>query len=284
MNGAEGTEAAAGTGAEDMGGGLVADAMKAAEGAGQQKPEGQQAGQQAQTVSRPDGVPEKFWDDKAGTVRTDALVKAYADAERALHEKSNRSKDDPAPKDAADYWKDYKVPDALAKDVVLNTDDPLMQALGTWAHKHGIGKGALLELVNGGGDMPGALKIVADALPKPVDVKAELAKLGPDAQQITGTVGTWLAGMRRDGVLSMEEVRWLAEVGSDAFGARVLAKVRSSMLGTPMPLIAVPEGGGSREDYYARHRDPRYASDERFRRETEEMGARLFGGGVASGA
>lgn len=34
--------------------------------------------------ARPDGVPEKFWDPEAGTLRTDALLKSYLELERKL--------------------------------------------------------------------------------------------------------------------------------------------------------------------------------------------------------
>ena len=34
--------------------------------------------------SRPAGIPEKFWDDKAGQVRVDALIKSYLELERKL--------------------------------------------------------------------------------------------------------------------------------------------------------------------------------------------------------
>src|SRR5918996_1471106 len=35
-------------------------------------------------LSRPAGVPEKFWDGETGTVRTDALLKSYLEIERKL--------------------------------------------------------------------------------------------------------------------------------------------------------------------------------------------------------
>jgi hypothetical protein len=36
------------------------------------------------TAGRPAGVPEKFWDREAGTIRTDALLKSYVELERKL--------------------------------------------------------------------------------------------------------------------------------------------------------------------------------------------------------
>lgn len=37
-----------------------------------------------EVAPRPDGVPEKFWDPKAGALRTDALLKSYLELERKL--------------------------------------------------------------------------------------------------------------------------------------------------------------------------------------------------------
>lgn len=38
----------------------------------------------AEVAPRPEGVPEKFWDPKAGALRTDALLKSYLELERKL--------------------------------------------------------------------------------------------------------------------------------------------------------------------------------------------------------
>ncbi len=38
----------------------------------------------AAAIDRPEGVPEKFWDPNAGTVRTDALLKSYVELERRM--------------------------------------------------------------------------------------------------------------------------------------------------------------------------------------------------------
>jgi len=45
----------------------------------------------AEVTPRPEGVPEKFWDPKAGALRTDALLKSYRELERKL-----RAPDTPA--------------------------------------------------------------------------------------------------------------------------------------------------------------------------------------------
>ena len=41
-------------------------------------------------ASRPAGLPDKFWDEKAGQVRLDALIKSYSELEKKLSGLSNR--------------------------------------------------------------------------------------------------------------------------------------------------------------------------------------------------
>ena len=47
-------------------------------------PDPQAAATQETAASRPPGVPEKFWDAEAGTVRTESLLKSYVELERKL--------------------------------------------------------------------------------------------------------------------------------------------------------------------------------------------------------
>jgi hypothetical protein len=47
-------------------------------------PEADSAAANQPRLSRPAGVPEKFWDGETGTVRTDALLKSYLEIERKL--------------------------------------------------------------------------------------------------------------------------------------------------------------------------------------------------------
>lgn len=46
--------------------------------------------QNAATPGRPANLPEKFWDEKSGQVRVDALIKSYLDLERKLSSLSHR--------------------------------------------------------------------------------------------------------------------------------------------------------------------------------------------------
>ncbi len=64
---------------------------------------------------RPAGLPEKFWDERAGQVRLDALIKSYAELERKLG--STPTRDVPA---APDQYKVVVKNDLLTTDADIN--------------------------------------------------------------------------------------------------------------------------------------------------------------------
>jgi hypothetical protein len=56
----------------------------------------------ADAATRPEGVPEKFWDPEAGQLRTDALLKSYLELERRLGAEAAPPADDAAPDERAE--------------------------------------------------------------------------------------------------------------------------------------------------------------------------------------
>lgn len=77
-------------------------------------------------AARPDGVPEKFWDPDAGSVRTEALLKSYRELERKL------SRMVPLPADEADEAAHARLRRALgvpesADGYEIQTSDELIQ-------------------------------------------------------------------------------------------------------------------------------------------------------------
>lgn len=48
------------------------------------------------TATRPDHIPEKFWDSEAGSIRTDDLIKSYSELEKKLHDPSKEDETEQA--------------------------------------------------------------------------------------------------------------------------------------------------------------------------------------------
>ncbi|MCB1884819.1 MAG: hypothetical protein KDG89_12625 [Geminicoccaceae bacterium] len=85
------------------------------------------AGGEAARQGRPDGVPEKFWDDGAGAVRVDALLRSYRELEKRL----GRSL--PLPQDAADEAGRARLLEALGRpkapeDYAIEPAHPMLQS------------------------------------------------------------------------------------------------------------------------------------------------------------
>jgi hypothetical protein len=98
--------------------GHVEKMLAMGDGTGTPAPEGEVIGS---GVTRPDNVPEKFWDAEKGAINTDALLKSQADAEAALR------KGEPAPEEPQ---VDEKEPEGTPEQV-----DVVANASAEWAEK-----------------------------------------------------------------------------------------------------------------------------------------------------
>jgi len=116
------------------------------------------------TVTRPDYIPEKFWDAQKGEAKLDQLAISYANLEKAFSSKSQAPKKpaaDASPEDQAKYFADLrkftgapekpedygiKAPDNLPAGVEWNAE--LAGKAAGIAHKYGVPPEALHELIN----------------------------------------------------------------------------------------------------------------------------------------
>jgi hypothetical protein len=116
------------------------------------------------TVTRPDYIPEKFWDAQKGEAKLDQLAISYANLEKAFSSKSQAPKKpgaDASPEDQAKYYADLrkftgapekpedygiKAPDNLPAGVEWNAE--LAGKAAGIAHKYGVPPEALHELIN----------------------------------------------------------------------------------------------------------------------------------------
>lgn len=115
------------------------------------------------TVTRPEYIPEKFWDAQKGEPKIDQLAISYANLEKAFSSKSQAPKKpgaDATPEQQAQYFaelrkftgapekpEDYglKAPDELPEGVEWNAD--LAGKAAGIAHKYGVPPEALHELI-----------------------------------------------------------------------------------------------------------------------------------------
>ena len=116
------------------------------------------------TVTRPEYIPEKFWDAQKGEAKIDQLAISYANLEKAFSSKSQAPKKpgaDATPEDHAKYFselrkftgapekpEDYglKAPDNLPEGVAWNAE--LATKAASIAHKYSVPPEALRELID----------------------------------------------------------------------------------------------------------------------------------------
>ncbi|MFW5920622.1 MAG: capsid assembly protein, partial [Polyangiales bacterium] len=173
---------------------------------------------------RPDDIPEQFWDAEKGEVRVDALVKSHRDLRTKIARGEHQA---PASAD------DYRLPQIEGvPEGFIKSDDPGWKAVREAAHARGVPQADLeavaapyiKALYEAAGDQvppdPEAQKAQREAA-----LREEMAKLGPQGEQMVRSVGTWLAGMKARGQLSGDEHQALRSI-SNADGVRALAKLR----------------------------------------------------------
>lgn len=153
------------------------------------------AGTEPTATTRPDGIPDSYWDADANTLKVDAAALA-ADLKERDELKTFKAAEDvrkgslPANPDAykLELPADFKAPPGV--EFKLDAANPALGHLKQFAHKHGLTQAAVTELLGVyAGNEVGSQAAVAEAK------KAEIAKLGTTAPARVDNVLNWLSGM-----------------------------------------------------------------------------------------
>jgi len=221
-----------------------------------------------QVVTRPDDIPEQFWDAKTGAVRADALSKAWKDTRKELElAKKAHTK-------APEKVEDYKYDAPADSPIKLDAKDPALNVFRNVAHAAGLSQEQYAAIL--GGFLDG-MKEHVPAETK-IDIEAEKKKLGPNADAIAAAVLGWGNQFVDNGLWSKDEFDEIVIMGSTAAGLKALNKLREHMGEKPIPVDAVDTSGlPSKDELYAKVGDPRYASDETFRKKVDAEFVAVFG-------
>lgn len=288
--GGESGDAGVGKGSDgDSGGssGLLADALKgkgenkgdggkaAGDGASENngsgdppKPDGEGSGDSDGKPARPDFLPEQFWDAEKGEPLLESMTKAWKDARSALKNKGGES-----PKTPDEYK--FEAPEGLD----VSDKDPGVQFFRQAAHKAGISNEAFNTAV---GEFL-TLANEAGFLVKPIDTKEELKKLGPSGDAKMHAIAAWTQNLKDSGVWDERDIGEVALLGATAEGITALNKLREFYGGERIPVESQGVDQADIQTFYNRMGEKdangnlRMATDPQFRKETEEMGKRLFG-------
>lgn len=200
--------------------------------------------------TRPEFLPEEFWDAEKGEARLEALAKSRGDLRKQVSQMGRQGKP-PASPDG------YEVPkvEGLPEGAVGGPKDELWQAVRVAAHKAGISQEQLNSVATP------YLKQVAQVLARQAaenDPEArrqvveqarreELEKLGEGGPALVREIGGWIKGMEASGVLTEAEAFELRATGTAA-GIRALSKLRQLAGGPPIPTGTLDEGQSTQAD------------------------------------
>lgn len=147
------------------------------------------------TVTRPEYIPEKFWDATKGEAKIDQLAISYANLEKAFSSKSQAPKKpgaDATPEQQAQYFADLrkftgapekpedyglKAPDNLPEGVAWNAE--LATKAASIAHKYSVPPEALRELIDLNNESVGSMVAKSEAAQKE-QVEAMVAELNAE--------------------------------------------------------------------------------------------------------
>ena len=171
--------------------------------------------------TRPDWLPEPFYDPKTGEVKLEALAKSQADLRAQISKGANK-----APAKADDYKLEME-PAALdgVKRLFAEGDpakDPLMKAVREAAHESGMSQAQFNGL------MAKVLPALAEAQPPAFDAVAELKALHPDPVQAKKIVNAMAARGQKlveQGVLTKDDMSEFAVMVGTANGMKVMSKI-----------------------------------------------------------
>ena len=174
-------------------------------------------------ASRPDYVPEKFWDTESSSVRMEDVFKSYGEIEKSGRARADTMRksilDEMASEKQANLPESYeaRIPESLAESLPedfnfeFNEEDPMFQWWNSYASENGIsqeqfesGIGAYVQM---------------QYMNNP-DPSAEYAKLGESGEERAHHVGAWV-----DKTFSPETANALAGFATNAAAVTALEEI-----------------------------------------------------------
>lgn len=192
------------------------------------------------TVTRPDYIPEQFWDAKGGKVNDKAIAKGYNDLRKQFNKMNQEN--GKAPEDFAAYLEDFKPPnrgrargeqkegEELTRYGELKADDPVFQALAKAAKNANMSTGHFNDFV---------ADIMTDLhgiLPEPFNPQKEMEMLGDNAAGLIDVVSKWTNNGVQNGMFNETEYNLITQWGSSAAGVQLLNKLRMETGEKPIPV------------------------------------------------
>lgn len=208
-------------------------------------------------LERPDWWPENFWKKDEAEPDLEAIAKSWVDLRKQISQGKHK-----APEDGNYDWSAFSdIPD----------DDPVRGHVSNWAKEFGVSQAALDALVKPVIEMSGRQQQQVK-----FDAEAEKRELGQNAEAVIKGVTQWAAGLVQKGIWGKDDFEEFKVMGGTAKGIKALMKLREAYEGR-IPTQSTPiEGAPSKDELYAMVGDPRYKTDQAYRKKVESLFAQAF--------
>lgn len=190
---------------------------------------------------RPEWVPEKFWnaaEAKTATTPEERTKLAAAAMQKSYNELETRlrnTKPSTAPEKPDEY--ELKKPET-AKNFNVPDDDPLLGGYRETAHRLALSK------EQAAGVYQWFAQAMNDVAPPPMDVEAEMAKLGPNAQAFIDDVVGRAFQLRDWGIFSDQDIEEYRIACGTAEGMQMMSKIFAHFGEKTVPANIAPPAEG----------------------------------------
>jgi len=198
---------------------------------------------------KPEHWQDKFWDEKEGP-DPDKLMKSYNELEKAYHKKNSKAPES------------YDLKTLEEKGI--DNKDPEVEFASSWAKANNISQESFDELVTKIAEIRGENLEKAE-----INEKEELAKLGENATEKVNQMIAWGRKLYKQKILNKDDFEEFKIMGGTAQGIRVLNIFRGMTGEKEIPTMTMQVDGLNKDEVLSRVADPRYATDEKFRKDTE---------------
>lgn len=206
--------------------------------------------------TKPDYLPDNFWNAEKGEANLEAMSKSWADLRKQISQGKHK-----APEDG-----NYDV-SSFGENA---TENPMAQTLVGWAKENGLSQAQF-------DDLSRQLQEKAKELVggETVDAAAEMKKLGPNGGAMVNGMADWARGLIAKGTWGQEDWDEFKIMAGTARGITMLAKLREMYEGR-MPIETAPlDGVPTKDELYAMVADPKYKTDAAYRQKVEKMFAQV---------
>ena len=219
---------------------------------------GQAEGEAPAIASRPEYVPEKFWDPESGKIREEQIFKSYGELERNFRSRDEEMRGkisgeleqerlSSRPESPTDYEVDLPN-DYIEMGITIADNDPLVGFWREQAHEFGLSPKQFNE----------ALTHYVDAsIKSQPDPQAEMAKLGDTGKVRAAAIGRWASRTFQAGELNA--VQAIATTADGVTALEKLMEMSQNSSGPPDALTGtITSEQVSQEELASMMDDPRY--------------------------